>query len=110
MAKKVTISDLPNSEFIDSAEVLGQRIKAKRTKLADCAAESDSINELDQKLTPIFRELAQDELIARLDQKEEFGLLTWDDKPQLSVAGVQDKLNVFIDDKTQTAEIPTITV
>ena len=42
MAKKVTISDLPNSEFINSAEVLGQLIKAKRTKLgiklADCAA------------------------------------------------------------------------
>lgn len=32
-----------------------------------------------------------------LNNKEEFGLLTWDDKPRLSVAGVQDKLNVFID-------------
>mgnify|MGYP000418353531 CR=1 FL=1 len=46
---------------------------------------------------PVFRALEDAELIERLDSKEEFGLLTWDDKPRLSVAGVQDKLNVFID-------------
>ena len=42
MARKVTASDMPSSDFIDSAEILGQLIKAKRTelgiKLADCAA------------------------------------------------------------------------
>ncbi|MCS4308278.1 transcriptional regulator with XRE-family HTH domain [Rheinheimera pacifica] len=42
MAKKVTASDMPDSVFIENAEVLGQLIKAKRTefgiKLADCAA------------------------------------------------------------------------
>ena len=42
MAKKVTASKMPNSAYIDSAGVLGQLIKAKRTefglKLADCAA------------------------------------------------------------------------
>ncbi len=42
MAKKVKISKMPNTAFIDNAEVLGQLIKAKRTKLgiklADCAA------------------------------------------------------------------------
>ncbi|MDN4502231.1 helix-turn-helix domain-containing protein [Alteromonadaceae bacterium BrNp21-10] len=42
MAKKVTVSDMPSSDFIDNAEILGQLIKAKRTelgiKLADCAA------------------------------------------------------------------------
>ncbi|PCI61589.1 MAG: HipA domain protein [Gammaproteobacteria bacterium] len=47
---------------------------------------------------PAFRILEEDELATRLDHKEELGLLTWDDKPRLSVAGVQDKLNVFIDD------------
>lgn len=45
---------------------------------------------------PIFRELPEAELIARLNHKDEFGILTWDDKPRLSVAGVQHKLNVFI--------------
>lgn len=42
MAKKVTVSDMPNSVFINNAGILGQLIKAKRTelgiKLADCAA------------------------------------------------------------------------
>lgn len=42
MAKRVTVSNLPSSAFIDNAEILGQLIKAKRTelgiKLADCAA------------------------------------------------------------------------
>ena len=42
MAKKVTVSDMPDSVFIDNAGILGQLIKAKRTelgiKLADCAA------------------------------------------------------------------------
>lgn len=47
---------------------------------------------------PSFRLLEEAELIERLNIKEEFGLLTWDDKPRLSVAGVQDKLNVFIDE------------
>lgn len=46
---------------------------------------------------PSFRILEEEELVTRLNNKEEFGLLTWDDKPRLSVAGVQDKLNVFID-------------
>jgi len=50
-------------------------------------------------LKPSFRILGDDELEERLDQKEEFGLLIWDDKPRLSVAGVQDKLNVFINDE-----------
>lgn len=46
--------------------------------------------------TPIFRKLEDAELIERLNHREDFGLLTWDGKPRLSVAGVQDKLNVFI--------------
>lgn len=47
---------------------------------------------------PAFRLLTKDELESRLDTKEEIGLLTWDDKPRLSVAGVQDKINVFINE------------
>lgn len=42
MAKKVTPSEMPQAQFIENAQVLGQLIKAKRTatgmKLADCAA------------------------------------------------------------------------
>lgn len=53
------------------------------------------VNEADE---PAFRLLTEDELESRLDTKEDIGLLTWDDKPRLSVAGVQDKLNVFINE------------
>ena len=52
-----------------------------------------SVNEAEE---PAFKLLTEDELERRLDTKEDIGLLTWDDKPRLSVAGVQDKLNVFI--------------
>jgi len=42
MAKKVTASEMPNSDCIDNAAILGLLIRAKRTKLgirlADCAA------------------------------------------------------------------------
>ncbi|MBM7073458.1 helix-turn-helix domain-containing protein [Shewanella sp. 202IG2-18] len=42
MAKKVTLSALPSSPYINDANVLGQLIKAKRTelgmKLIDCAS------------------------------------------------------------------------
>lgn len=48
---------------------------------------------------PKFRVIEPDELIKRLACKEEIGLLTWDDKPRLSVAGVQDKLNIFINEQ-----------
>lgn len=48
--------------------------------------------------SPIFKRLEEAELIERLNHKETLGLLTWDNKPRLSVAGVQNKLNVFIDE------------
>jgi serine/threonine-protein kinase HipA len=57
-----------------------------------------NINKADQSA---FRLLTEDELESRLDTKEDTGLLTWDDKPRLSVAGVQDKLNVFINENDE---------
>ena len=42
MAKKVTTSEMPQTQYIGDAYVLGQLIKAKRTamgmRMADCAA------------------------------------------------------------------------
>lgn len=46
----------------------------------------------------IFRVIEEKELIHRLDHKEDIGLLQWDEKPRLSVAGVQDKLNIFVNE------------
>ena len=48
-----------------------------------------------QTKSPLLRPIKEQELIQRLQQKEDFGLLIWDGKPRLSVAGVQDKINIL---------------
>lgn len=50
---------------------------------------------------PIFRIITEDELTQRLDDREHFSLIVWDGKPRLSVAGVQDKINVMFNEKGQ---------
>ena len=44
-----------------------------------------------------FRILPSKELAQRLNDREHFGLIIWDNKPRLSVAGVQDKINIVLD-------------
>lgn len=44
----------------------------------------------------IFRLLSEDELIERLDNRNTRGLIIWDGKPRLSVAGIQDKINLVV--------------
>src|SRR5690606_28824701 len=44
---------------------------------------------------PLFREVKNAELAERLDVRENFNLIIWDNKPRISVAGVQDKINVI---------------
>lgn len=46
-----------------------------------------------------FRMLPSKELVQRLNDREHYSLMVWDGKPRLSVAGVQDKINVVLDDK-----------
>lgn len=43
------------------------------------------------------RWISEEELIERLDKRQLSGLTVWDQKPRLSVAGVQDKINVFME-------------
>lgn len=45
-----------------------------------------------------FRPITELELVDRLNQREFKSLAIWDDKPRLSVAGVQDKINVLLDE------------
>ena len=47
--------------------------------------------------TPSFRIITDNEMEQRLDSRDDFGLIIWDGRPRLSVAGVQDKINVMID-------------
>jgi len=44
----------------------------------------------------VFREIQEDELAQRIAKREEQSIQIWDDKPRLSVAGVQAKLPIAI--------------
>jgi serine/threonine-protein kinase HipA len=46
-----------------------------------------------------FKKILLEELERRLDDRHDFSLIIWDGKPRLSVAGVQDKINVILDEK-----------
>ncbi len=48
-----------------------------------------------------FRIITDDELEQRLDNRDDFSLIIWDGKPRLSVAGVQDKINVVLNNEGQ---------
>lgn len=43
-----------------------------------------------------FREVGAEELTERIAQRQRISIATWDGKPRLSVAGVQDKLPILI--------------
>ena len=57
----------------------------------------------DQQLpsTTSFRNITATELEKRLDTQDEYSLIIWDGKPRLSMAGVQDKINVAINSEGQ---------
>ncbi len=90
-ARKLLAQNLGVSETHVFAQIraLGQDLSGAITFLG-----TDKV----QDSQPIFRPVNEQELIQRLEQKEDCGLLIWDDKPRLSVAGVQDKINVFCTD------------
>lgn len=49
----------------------------------------------------IFRPITEDEIENRLAQKEKLSLIIWDGKPRLSSAGVQEKINILINEQNQ---------
>lgn len=46
-----------------------------------------------------FRPINNDELEERLSQRNSNSLIIWDNKPRLSVAGIQDKINVLLNEE-----------
>lgn len=48
-----------------------------------------------------FRPIKVGELEKRLDERDIFPLIIWDGKPRLSVAGVQDKINVVLNQEKE---------
>lgn len=48
-----------------------------------------------------FRLITDEELEQRLNNRDPYNLIVWDGKPRLSVAGVQDKINVVLNKQRQ---------
>lgn len=48
-----------------------------------------------------FRPITHEELEERLNNRDLYSLMVWDGKPRLSVAGVQDKINVVLNKEEQ---------
>jgi serine/threonine-protein kinase HipA len=48
-----------------------------------------------------FRPITQNELQQRLETGSELHLIVWDGKPRLSVAGIQEKINVLMNEENQ---------
>lgn len=46
--------------------------------------------------TSSFRKITSQEIEERLENRDDHGLIFWDGKPRLSMAGIQDKINVTI--------------
>ena len=57
----------------------------------------------DQQLpsTSSLRNITPSEIENRLDTRDEYSIIFWDGKPRLSMAGVQDKINVVINSEGQ---------
>lgn len=51
--------------------------------------------------TAVFRPIMDSELEERLKHREEVSLIIWDGKPRLSSAGVQDKINVMLNEENE---------
>lgn len=49
-------------------------------------------------IKPVFNVLNIADLENRLNQRDDFSLFIWDGKPRISTTGVQDKLNVIMDE------------
>src|SRR5437870_3074576 len=45
--------------------------------------------------------ISSTEIEKRLDERDEYSLIIWDGKPRLSMAGVQDKINITINSNGQ---------
>jgi serine/threonine-protein kinase HipA len=84
LAKGLGVSE---KQVYPQTRALGEDL-SRAFSLMDIAPDPDALTS--------FRLLVEAELAERLNNKEDFGLLHWDNKPRISVAGVQDKLNVFV--------------
>lgn len=88
----VGLDELSSMMHISKANVFGL-IKAIGTETTGAISFHSAPDEPEE---TSFREISAHELIDRIQKRQETPITVWDDKPRLSVAGVQEKLPVMI--------------
>jgi len=89
------LEELSSMMHLSKSNVVGliKAIGTETTGALSFHATQDEIEETS------FREIPEGELIHRIKERSQTPITIWDDKPRLSVAGVQEKLPVMIDEK-----------
>jgi serine/threonine-protein kinase HipA len=88
------LDELSLTQQISKANIFGL-ITAIGSETTGALTFQDSIQPTEQ-LATSFREISAHELTERISQRADRSIAIWDNKPRLSVAGVQDKLPVLI--------------
>jgi serine/threonine-protein kinase HipA len=90
----IGLDELSSMMHISKANVFGL-IKAIGTETTGAISFHSAPDEPEE---TSFREIPEQELIDRIQKRQETPITFWDDKPRLSVAGVQEKLPVLINE------------
>ncbi len=88
------LDELSLTQQISKANIFGL-ITAIGSETTGALTFQDNIQPTEQ-LATSFREISVHELTERISQRADRSIAIWDNKPRLSVAGVQDKLPVLI--------------
>jgi serine/threonine-protein kinase HipA len=89
---------LPEGDGLDKLVLLFQISKSNKYALLEAIGKdtSGALSFVKDEISKesIFREITHEELSQRIKQRNEISIVVWDEKPRLSVAGVQEKLPV----------------
>lgn len=89
---------LPEGEGLEKLVLLFQISKANKYSLLEAIGKDTSgalsfiRNDIEKESK--FREISHEELSHRIKQRDKTSIVVWDEKPRLSVAGVQEKLPI----------------
>lgn len=89
---------LPEGDGLDQLVLLFQISKSNKYALLEAIGKdtSGALSFVKDGISKesIFREITHEELSQRIKQRSEVSIVVWDEKPRLSIAGVQEKLPV----------------
>lgn len=99
IVKRFTSNLLPEGEGLEFISRFFQISKANKFALIE-AIGIESAGALTftnkEEISTSFREISKEELTNRIKERKTKNITIWDEKPRLSVAGVQDKLPIII--------------